>query len=223
MPEGTSSRRATLSAVLIVKNEAHHLKACLATLAWADEIVVLDSGSSDGTQAIARQCGARLYESAAWPGYGPQRRLAQRHATGDWVLHIDADERCTPQLRASIQRVLQANVTDVIHTITRRSWVFGRFLRYGGFDHPTRLKRLYARRRTQYNASLVHERVEVPAGMRTALLRGALLHYPFSSLRHYQEKNARYAAAWAEQRHRRGRKASLMQGILHGLGCFVRM
>jgi (heptosyl)LPS beta-1,4-glucosyltransferase len=214
--------RPTLAAVLIVKNEAENLADCLATLDWVDEIVVLDSGSTDNTRTVAEAAGARFFVNADWPGFGRQRQLAQSHVQSDWVLWIDADERVTPELKNSIEAVLAKPTTDTVYAISRLSWVFGRFIRHCGW-YPDRVLRLYPKALTGYNDALVHEKVELGTGIKTARLKGDLLHYTYRDLQHYLVKSAGYAAAWAEQREQRGKKGSLAQGLLHGVGCFLKM
>lgn len=216
------SSRPTLAAVLIVKNEAENLADCLATLDWVDEIVVLDSGSTDTSREVAEAAGARFFVNADWPGFGRQRQLAQSHVQSDWVLWIDADERVTPTLRSSIEAVLATPTTNTVYSIPRLSWVFGRFIRHCGW-YPDRVLRLYPRALTGYNDALVHEKVELGPGIKTAKLKGDLLHYTYRDLEHYLVKSAGYAAAWAQQRQQRGKRGSLGQGLLHGVGCFMKM
>ncbi|WP_116474819.1 glycosyltransferase family 2 protein [Zobellella maritima] len=216
------SARPTLAAVLIVKNEAENLADCLATLDWVDEIVVLDSGSTDGTRQVAETAGARFFVNDDWPGFGRQRQLAQSHVQSDWVLWVDADERVTPELRTSIEAVLARPTTNTVYAAARLSWVFGRFIRHCGW-YPDRVLRLYPKALTGYNDALVHEKVELGAGIKTARLKGDLLHYTYRDLEHYLVKSAGYAAAWSRQRAERGKRGSLSQGLLHGIGCFLKM
>ena len=216
------SPRPTLAAVLIVKNEAENLADCLATLDWVDEIVVLDSGSTDDTQEIATRAGARFYINADWPGFGKQRQIAQAHVQSDWVLWVDADERVTPELKASIEKVLAKPTQNVVYSMPRLSWVFGRFIRHCGW-YPDRVLRLYPKTLTGYDDALVHEKVQIRKGIKVRKLKGDLLHYTYRNLEHYLVKSAGYAAAWAEQRQQKGKKASLSQGALHAVGCFIKM
>lgn len=216
------SSRTTLAAVLIVKNEAENLADCLATLDWVDEIVILDSGSTDATEKVAKAAGTRFFINAEWPGFGKQRQIAQIHVKSDWILWIDADERVTPELKASIQEVLANPTENTVYAIPRLSWVFGRFIRHCGW-YPDRVLRLYPAKLTTYNDSLVHEKVIVEKSMKTKILTGDLLHYTYRDLEHYLVKSAGYAAAWSEQRQQKGKKSSLSQGILHGIGCFLKM
>nr|WP_245196060.1 glycosyltransferase family 2 protein [Aeromonas sanarellii] len=216
-------KKPTLAAVLIVKNEADNLRACLASLEdLVDEIVVLDSGSQDDTPAIATEFGARFFVNTTWPGFGRQRRLAQSHVQSDWVLWLDADERLTPELRSAIQDVMANPASDTIYSIPRLSWVFGRFIRHSGW-YPDRVLRLYPKALTGYNEALVHEKVEVRANMKIVNLHGDLLHYTYRDLEHYLVKSAGYARAWADQRTARGKKGSLGQGLVHAVGCFLKM
>ena len=211
----------SLAAVLIVKNEEAHLRACLETLAWADEIVVLDAGSRDASQAIAREFTDKVMVNDDWQGFGIQRRRAEALVESDWILMVDADERITPVLRESLQAVVTGG-EPAIYTLPRLSWCFGDFIRHSGW-YPDRVARLYPRGRAGYDVALVHEKLENPQGLPVKDLQGDLLHYTYRDLRHYLEKSALYAEAWAEQRAARGKRGSLWDGILHGLGCFLRM
>ncbi|HHB1586878.1 TPA: glycosyltransferase family 2 protein [Vibrio metschnikovii] len=213
----------TLAVALIVKNEAKHLQACLETVAdWVDEIVILDSGSTDDTQQIARRFTDKFFVNRDWQGFGPQRRLAQQYVTADYVLWLDADERITPELKRSIQQAVQANENQTLYSICRLSWVFGRYIRHCGW-YPDRVVRLYPTALTHYDDSLVHEKVIIQPGMQVKSLQGDAIHYTYNDIHHYLVKSAGYAKAWAEQREKRGKKSSISQGILHALGCFLKM
>lgn len=215
--------QSTLAVALIVRNEAKHLKACLETVHdWVDEIVILDSGSTDNTEDIARQFTDKFYTNNEWPGFGPQRRLAQSYVESDYILWLDADERVTPELKASIQQAVQDNKPDTVYQISRLSWVFGRFIRHCGW-YPDRVLRLYPTKLTQYNDALVHEKVEITSSMQIEDLSGDAIHYTYDDIHHYLVKSAGYAKAWAEQREQRGKKSSISQGLLHAVGCFVKM
>ena len=133
-----------LSAALIVKNEAAKLEACLQSLAgWVDEIVIIDSGSSDATLDIARKYGAKIHSYADWQGFGMQRQRAQNHVQGAWVMWLDADERVTPELKQSLQAALNQyrDQKNVIFEFNRYSWAFGKFIRHCGW-YPDRVLRV---------------------------------------------------------------------------------
>jgi (heptosyl)LPS beta-1,4-glucosyltransferase len=213
----------TLAVALIVKNESKHLKACLETVqGWVDEIVIMDSGSTDDTAEIAAEFGAKFHVNADWPGFGPQRQLAQSHVESDFVFWLDADERVTPELKQRILDAVQQQKADTIFQFERLSWVFGRFIKHCGW-YPDRVLRLYPTKLTQYDDSLVHEKVETTKSMKVETLKGDLIHYTYDDMNHYLVKSAGYAKAWAEQREKRGKTSSISQGIIHALACFVKM
>ncbi|TGZ98381.1 glycosyltransferase family 2 protein [Rodentibacter pneumotropicus] len=213
----------TISVAMIVKNEAQDLALCLDTVKdWVDEIVILDSGSSDNTKEIALSYGAKFYENIDWPGFGKQRQIAQQYVTSDYVLWLDADERVTPELRQSIQRAVQQSPENTVFEVPRISEVFGRKIRHSGW-YPDYVVRLYRTDYAGYNDSLVHEKVCYPSNTRVEKLTGDLEHFTYKNLHHYLVKSAGYAKAWADQRQARSKKATLWQGISHGISCFMKM
>lgn len=217
------TNKPTLAVALIVKNEAANLDACLKTVeGWVDEIVILDSGSSDETEAVARRYTDKFFINKEWPGFGPQRRLAQQYVESDYVLWLDADERVTPELKLSIQQAVESNEANTLYSMCRLSWVFGRYIRHCGW-YPDRVVRLYPTKLTQYDDALVHEKVEITKAMKVKELQGDAIHYTYNDLHHYLVKSAGYAKAWAEQRETRGKKSSISQGVLHAIACFVKM
>lgn len=214
---------ATLGVAMIVKNEAENLAACLATVqGWVDEIVILDSGSTDNTHEIAEQFGAKFYVNTDWQGFGKQRQLAQSYLTSDFILWLDADERVTETLRQSIQQAVAKAFPNVAYKVPRLSSVFGREIRHSGW-YPDYVLRLYPTALAQYNDQLVHEKVVLPPHAKVEKLTGDLQHFTYKDLHHYLVKSAGYARAWAEQREKSGKTASLWQGVNHALGCFIKM
>jgi (heptosyl)LPS beta-1,4-glucosyltransferase len=218
----TEIARPRLSVVVLTKDEAANLHDCLASARFADEIVVYDSGSRDRTHEIARELGARVVVDTDWHGFGVQRRRAQAAAQGAWILMLDADERITPELARSIQAAVARDDRSVVYEVSRLAWCFGRFIRHSGW-YPDRVLRLYAAERAQFDAALVHEKLDVGPGLRVERLEGDLLHFTYKDLRHYLVKSADYAAAWADQRAREGRRSSLLEGVIHGGACFIGM
>ena len=209
-----------LSVVMIAKNAADLLPDCLASVAWADEIVLLDSGSVDNTVEIARAAGVNVFIDTDWQGYGIQRQRAQSFATGDYVLMIDTDERITPKLQQAIQTVLMSPKPGVVYSIARRNYFLGRFMRHSGW-YPDRVMRLYERDRYQYNANLVHEALDCPQAQVTTL-NGDLLHLTCRDFASFQRKQLNYATAWAQERHQRGKKTSLTGIFAHTIGAFLK-
>lgn len=214
------SAKKRLSVVLIAKNEASLLEACLTSVNWADEIVLLDSGSSDGTQALARELGAKVFEHTDWQGFGKQRQRAQDYASGDYILMIDADERVTPELRQSIEQCLNAPEENTVYRLGRRNLFLGRFMRHSGW-YPDRVNRLYQADKYRYNDDLVHESLKID-GAKIVDLKGDLLHLTCRDFFAFQHKQTNYAEAWAKQRHQQGKRCSFLSIISHTLGAFFK-
>ena len=212
----------TLSVFIICMNETEMLADCLESVKWADEIIVLDSGSTDNTLDIARKYTDKVYTNTDWQGFGIQKQRAQSYATGDWVFSIDSDERVTEQLKAEIQTVIKENNQSNVYAVPRLPDVFGHFLRHGGW-YPARKIRLYARSVGKYGSQRVHEKLEFNTAVQTVNLKHDLLHYTYKDLEHYLVKSAQYAAEWAIQRQQRGKKSSILKGLLHGNGCFFKI
>lgn len=209
-----------LSVVMIVKNEAHNLAKSLPPLQdLADEIIVLDSGSTDNSQAIAQQYGAKWYVNTNWQGFGRQRQLAQSYATGDWILALDADEEISDELKASIRSVIATAPQNTVYGIKRIDCVFGHEI-----DNPYwAIKahwRLYPKT-FGYNDNLVHESV-VLHDAKTAHLKGFLLHHTADTPLFWLSKRLEYAKAWADDRHARGKKAKFLNVLFNPLWAFVK-
>ena len=212
----------TLAVALIVKNEAKHLQACLETVqGWVDEIVILDSGSTDETESMARQFTDKFFVNAEWPGFGKQRQLAQQYVTADYVLWLDADERVTPELKEDILAAVKANKPNVAYKINRLSSAFGKLIKHSGWS-PDWVVRLYKATDMQYNNSLVHESVSVPKHIQITSLNGRLLHFTYDALQQYNAKNVMYIQSWVDQREGK-KKGSLSGAFVHGFFCFIRM
>ncbi len=200
------SARAKLSATVITLNAAAELAECLASVAFADEILVLDAGSSDGTAALAARLGARVLQHE-WLGYGRQKQLAAERAAHDWVLSLDADERLSPELAASIVRALEAPAAPV-YRMARRNRFMGRWLAHGE-GYPDWCARLYDRRAARWSEDPVHERLVYTAT--PATLAGDLLHHSADDLGRYLEKQLRYSALAAEAMFARGERAGWLR------------
>lgn len=212
----------TLAVALIVKNEQKHLANCLDTVKdWVDEIIILDSGSQDQTETIARCYTDKFYRNLNWQGFGKQRQLAQQYVSSDYILWLDADEQITPELRQSIQHAVADNKPHTIYQIGRCSEVFGRKIRHSGW-YPDWVTRLYRTSTTQYNDSLVHEKVIIPNGFHHEKLSGDLLHYPYENIKQYVSKSAHYADLWATQK-QTSKQTGLLTGLSHAFFSFCKM
>lgn len=208
-----------LSVFIITCNEAANIQDCIRSVAFADEVIVLDSGSTDDTVALARAAGARVEVSDDWPGFGPQKNRALALTRGEWVLSLDADERVTDELAAEIQAVLRNPVHDA-YEMARLSSFCGRFMRHSGW-WPDYVLRLFRRHCAEFTPVLVHEKV-IHQG-KTGRLNGHLLHYTYPNLDRALEKMNRYSSDGAEAMRARGRKASLASAMGHGAWTFIRL
>ncbi|AVF36567.1 glycosyltransferase family 2 protein [Rahnella sikkimica] len=208
-----------LSVVLIARNEADLLPECLESVTWADEIILLDSGSEDATLDVARQFGAKVFTNVQWPGFGKQRQLAQSYATGDYILMIDADERVSPELRQSVENVMNNPQENTVYSLGRSNLFLGKFMRHSGW-YPDRVNRLYPSS-FHYNDDLVHESLNT-GNSAVVPLQGDLLHLTCRDFFAFQRKQLSYAEAWASQRHQQGRRCRFFSVISHTLGAFIK-
>jgi glycosyltransferase involved in cell wall biosynthesis len=196
--------RAPLSAVLITRNAASVLEPCLESVAFADEILMVDSGSTDGTLELAARYGARVVQKE-WLGFGRQKQLAVDQAKHDWVLCLDSDERVSPALRASIARALAAPVSPV-YRMPRRNRFLGQWLAHGE-GYPDWSPRLFNRLNARWSDDLVHEKVLYAVTPGT--LEGDLLHDSFEDLATYLERQNRYTTLAARQLFELGKQAGV--------------
>lgn len=208
----------TLSVVIICKNEAAAIPACLASVRdWVGEIVVLDSGSTDGTKEVCLAAGARVVDTD-WPGFGLQKRRAVAAASHDWVLCLDADERVTPELASNIRAALE-KPAHAAYRCARSNKFLGRYLRHGE-GYPDWSLRLFDRRVAQWSADAVHEKVvcEAPVGT----LAGDLLHDTAETLDSYLTKQNRYSSLAAQALAAKGVRVSAVRVVVSPLLRFLK-
>jgi glycosyltransferase involved in cell wall biosynthesis len=208
-----------LSLIVITKNEEAAIARCLRSANFADEIVVVDHGSTDKTAEIARAQGARVSVTPDWPGFGPQKNRALGHATGDWVLSLDADEWIEPALADEIRSAIaRADAADG-YEIPRRSRFCGKIVRYGDW-RGDRVLRLFRRGRGRFSDDHVHERVIVEG--RIARLSSPLEHDSITDPADAADKIDRYATAAAAQLAAEGKTSSAAKAALRGGAAFLR-
>lgn len=208
-----------LSVILITKNEEANLKDCLESVSFANEIIIVDSQSTDQTISIAQSFGAKVEITADWPGFGPQKNRALALATQDWVLSIDADERVTPELKEEILAVMHAGNSFDCYAIPRSSWYCGRFMKHSGW-YPDYVDRLFKRGTAQFSDHLVHERL-LPQG-NVGRLKNHFLHYSYRNFEQVLKKVDSYSTASALQAYQKGQQGSLGQALGHGFWAFFR-
>jgi len=211
-----------LSVILITKNEAQRIGPCLASIGFADEIVVVDSGSTDGTVAQCEAAGARVVQTTDWPGFGRQKQRALDAARGRWVLAIDADEWLDDTLAAAVREVVTRPIdahAPAAYETSRISAFCGQWMRHGGW-YPDRGVRLFQRQRARFSEDWVHERliVDGPVGR----LPGLLLHDSIPSLDDAIAKMNRYSSGRARDLRAKGRRGGLGSAVGHGVWAFIR-
>ena len=207
-----------LSAVLITKNAATQIDACLASVSFADEILVVDSGSTDETVRIASKHGARVIERE-WAGYGPQKQFAVESAAHDWVLCLDADERVSPQLKDIVLRELASERAHA-YAIPRCNRFLGTWLRHGE-GYPDWSVRLFDRRKARWSDDAVHEKV-ICTTAPVRLHGGDLMHESAESLMQYLEKQNRYTSLQARHLFETGRTAGIGSMLASPIARFVK-
>jgi glycosyltransferase involved in cell wall biosynthesis len=209
-----------VTAVIAAHDESANILDCIASLRWASKVIVVENDSTDDTIALAQRAGATVI-SPAFTTIGAARNKAIDEAETSWILVVDADERCTPELAAEVRGVTTASGSLSAYRVPRRNFFLGREIRHGGWgagnDHPIRL----FRRELRYNASQVHEHVEVAGA--AGELKNALLHYTYTSLDQYFEKFDRYSRWWADQNYIKGRRGTAAAVVFKPPARFFRM
>ena len=212
-----------ITATIITFNEADNIRAACESVAWADELLVVDSESTDGTGAIARECGARVI-ARAWPGFAAQKQFAAETARHEWVFSLDADERVSTELRVAIETLRasdEAQLADA-YRIARRSFYMGRWIRGGGW-YPDYQLRLYRKSRGRWAGAHVHESVTMDAGARVERLAGDILHYSVRDAAHHHRMiGERYAPLAALKMFEAGKRTSAWRIAVAAPAAFAR-
>lgn len=207
-----------LSVIIICKNEENNIRECLESVSWADEIIVLDSGSNDNTVAICKEYTNHVHVTD-WPGFGKQKQRALELATQPWVLSIDADERITQESKKEIlETINRADVIEGYH-LPRSSNFCGRFMLHSGW-YPDYVLRLFQRESAHFSDDVVHERV-ICSGT-TANLHNPILHYTYDSLDQAVEKANLYSTLGAEKLFEAGKQSSVSKAVFKGFWAFLR-
>jgi glycosyltransferase involved in cell wall biosynthesis len=206
-----------LSAIIITRNEAANLPDCLASLAFCDEIIVVDNASTDGTAEIAVKAGAHVIEKPEFAGFGAQKQAALDAATGDWVLSIDADERVPEALAREIRAAIERD-DHAGYRIKRKTFFLGRYLKHGGW-YPDRVLRLARRAGARFSKDAVHERLDVNGSVGD--LETDMLHMSYRTIDDVLAKQRRYAVLSAQARRARGARGGLAVALVRGSLTFL--
>jgi len=212
-----------ITATIITFNEAENIRDAIEAVKWADEILVVDSESTDTTVEIARQLGARVIINP-WPGFAKQKQFAVNSAKHDWIFSLDADERISPELQASIDELRGQPESELAagYRVARRAFYMGRWIRGGGW-YPDYQLRFFNRHHGQWGDRIIHESVVIDDGARAETLRGDLLHYTVRSPEHHQRMiEERYAPLGAQQMYREGKRTSRLSAVTAGPIAFFR-
>ncbi|MEC7885263.1 MAG: glycosyltransferase family 2 protein [Pseudomonadota bacterium] len=209
----------TISIIIIVKNAEDFLENALKSASWADEIIILDSGSTDRTLSIAKKYTQNIHVWEKWQGFGLQRQRAQKIAKSDWIFMLDADEVITKELKLSIQKVMQG--AWGIYQVNRLSKAFGKEIKHSGW-HPDWITRLYPKKLTTYNDDLVHEKLIIPSDYVPNKIDGLLMHETYRTMSDYYEKMTLYIDAWSTSNLSR-KRGGLIIGLLRGFWAFINM
>ena len=210
--------RVPVTVTIITLNESRHIAAAIDSAAWADEILVVDSGSTDDTVSIATAKGVRVM-SRTWPGYVDQKNYAASVASHDWIFSLDADERVTPSLAAEVRTIVDGNSTERAFRVPRVTFHLGRWVRTTDF-YPDYQTRLYDRRAARWQGKYVHESVlaDGPVGQ----LKNELQHYSYRDLSDHLDRINQYSTLAARQMHESGRRATPIDLLLHPPAAFLR-
>lgn len=210
-----------ISATIITFNEASNIKAACESVAWADEVVVVDSNSTDATREIAQACGARVIVND-WPGFGAQKQFAVEQAKHEWIFSLDADERVSDELEQSILQLRNAKELADGYRISRRTYYQERWIRGGGW-YPDRQLRLFRKSKGHWKQRHIHESVTMDPGARVETLSGDLLHYTSQNAAHHHRMiGERYAPLAAQQMFEEGRRTSVLGVASAGPAAFIR-
>ncbi|MFI5253658.1 MAG: glycosyltransferase family 2 protein [Bacteroidota bacterium] len=209
-----------LSVILITHNEERNITECLQSVAWADDIVVVDAKSEDRTIEYAKKYTTKIFITD-WLGYAAAKNFALSKATNCWVLWIDADERIPEDLASEIQTIISAqSVNHAGYEVGRRAYFLGRWIKHCGW-YPGYVVRLFMKDCSQFNDALVHEKLDVKGSI--GRLRGDIIHYTDDNLFHYFSKFNHYTSLAAEDLHKNGRRYSLADLLIHPPFLFFKM
>ena len=210
--------QSTISVIIIAKNAEKTLYNCLNSLSFSNEIIVLDSGSTDRTKEICRHFTDLVFETD-WQGFGIQKNRALEKATGEWVLSIDADEEISKELALEIQQAICEEKYTAFY-MPRLSNYCGRWMKHGGW-YPDYVLRLWKRETAYFTNDLIHEKVVIKNGQ-MGYLKQPLLHYAYDDLNSVLQKINAYSTIGAQMAFEKGKQSSLSKAIVHGLSTFVK-
>jgi (heptosyl)LPS beta-1,4-glucosyltransferase len=210
-----------ISAIVITKNESANIVACLQSLIWVDEVILVDSGSTDNTLELAAQFVNVTILTSTWLGYSGTKRVAVKHTNYDWVLWIDADEILSSELQQELESLALKHTQAVAYHMPRKTFFMGEWVKYTGW-YPGRVIRLFNKHHCDFNNNILHEGIVVKEGARVDGLKHDILHYSYTSLYQYFHKMNAYGKYGAEELQRRGKKFHAFQLVLNPFTSFIK-
>lgn len=214
-----TTKQPSISAIIVAMNEAHDIADCINSVrSWCTDVIVFDSGSTDGTQDVCRKLGALVFETADWPGDGPQKNRALNQASGDWIISLDADEKICPQLRDELMATL-STTTHAAFSTPRLSSFCGRAMLHGGW-WPDRIVRVFRRAGSRFTDVRTHTHIEVEGSIGS--FDNPIIHRAIPDIAESLEKANLYSSEGAKTMFERGQRASLGRAIASGLWAFIR-
>jgi glycosyltransferase involved in cell wall biosynthesis len=208
-----------ISAYIIAFNEAEKIEQAVGTVLWADEVIVADSGSTDGTVAIAERMGARVIQ-IPFKGFGDLRNRAVAACTHEWIFSLDADERCTREVRDEILSLLAGNPEKDAYFVPRRNYFMGRWIKHSGWYPNYRQPQLFKKGRMRYTMDEVHENYILPEGQSPGTLQHDIWQFPFRNLEEVNRKMTRYSTLGAQKME--GRRVTMATALSHALWAFMK-
>ena len=208
-----------LSVIVITRNEERNIVACLESVTWADDIIIVDAQSGDATATLARQFTQKIFVEP-WKSFSEAKTFAVAKSRHDWVLWLDADERVTPTLAAEIQSLLESSPTQAAYSVARRAYFLGRWIRHSGW-YPGRVPRLFRKDRALFSPAAVHEGLIVQGAV--GELRNDLLHFTDPNLYHYLAKLNRYTTLASKESFDSGKRFRRIDLFVRPPWLFVKM
>jgi glycosyltransferase involved in cell wall biosynthesis len=210
----------TISVYIIAYNEVEKIRDCINSILWADEIILADSHSTDGTSEIAKDLGAKVIH-IPFDGYGNLRNEALSHCTGDWIFSLDSDERCTLEVRDEIFRIIE-NPPFEIFRVPRKNFFMGRWIKFSGWYPNYRQPQLFKNGQMSYTSESVHEGYVSHSKKEIGTLKNAIWQFPFKNSEEIIYKTNRYSSLGVTKIKEKGANSSFYKAFLHGLWSFIK-
>ena len=207
-----------ISVYIIAFNEVEKIRECINSILWADEIILADSHSTDGTTEIAIELGAKVIH-IPFNGYGDLRNMAISHCSGDWILSLDSDERCTVEVRDEILNIID-NASLDIYRIPRKNFFMGRWIKHSGWYPNFRQPQLFKNGKMSYSTDTVHEGSVSHSNKKIGTLSNTIWQFPFKNTEEVMHKANRYSSLGVEKLEKKGIKGTVFRAFLHGFWSF---